>query len=540
MINKLVYIKQLLYEENVDILFLQETELQLETDISLLCISGYSIELALSANVTRLVAYIKNTIKYSRTLEAINTNLLMLTIEGQYSIKQVCGIYRPFKLISNLTHLAEFSCQLKSITNFIDDAKKFVLMGDFNLDYQKVATQNYQHRRIYDELLEAAYAFDLDQIVNEVTWSRIYNNQIRSSTLDHVYVGDITLVGDITVEKQPISDHSAVILKTTGRDMLPTKRKYSYTCWKGYCKEKLVSEVQKYNWEQLKSASPQVIADTMDMNMGKIRDKLLQMKEVTKTDRQRDMPNHIIQMKNKLRNMYKRAKHTLNSELLKRSRKFEKNLRKEINNHRYNKVRIEAQLGPNNLWKAVRIATDKQESVLPDITNDGVNFVRSDEEKAAMFANHFDTKVKDIIDLNEPKINVTLGKRKNFGTYEDDWVNENLVKQVLDNLKPKRCQGYDRIPLVFYTDAKCQLLGIITTLMSKVVSTGIVPEQWKVAKVIPLYKKGKKNEVDNYRPISNLCSITKIFERLILARVKMIEKKESRSNRSSPIWFQRR
>ena len=81
--------------------------------------------------------------------------------------------------------------------------------------------------------------------------------------------------------------------------------------------------------------------------------------------------------------------------------------------------------------------------------------------------------------------------------------------------------------MVFYTDAKCQLLGIITTLMSKVISSGVIPDQWKVAKIIPLYKKGKKDDVENYRPISNLCSITKICEKLILYRINMIEKTEN-------------
>ena len=38
-------------------------------------------------------------------------------------------------------------------------------------------------------------------------------------------------------------------------------------------------------------------------------------------------------------------------------------------------------------------------------------------------------------------------------------------------------------------------------------------------KVIPLHKKGKKENIKNYRPISNLFSITKVFEGLILLRL---------------------
>jgi hypothetical protein len=46
-----------------------------------------------------------------------------------------------------------------------------------------------------------------------------------------------------------------------------------------------------------------------------------------------------------------------------------------------------------------------------------------------------------------------------------------------------------------------------------------IPDQWKIAKVTPIPKKGSKNELANYRPISNLCSMSKIYEKLILKRV---------------------
>ena len=43
-----------------------------------------------------------------------------------------------------------------------------------------------------------------------------------------------------------------------------------------------------------------------------------------------------------------------------------------------------------------------------------------------------------------------------------------------------------------------------------------IREQWKLAKVIPVFKKGSKSSIENYRPIANQCSLSKIFEKLIL------------------------
>jgi endonuclease/exonuclease/phosphatase family metal-dependent hydrolase len=60
-------------------------------------------------------------------------------------------------------------------------------------------------------------AFDLIQIVKEPTWERIYNNNVPTSSLDHVFVDDMSAVETITVEKQPISDHYLVCVTSFGK-----------------------------------------------------------------------------------------------------------------------------------------------------------------------------------------------------------------------------------------------------------------------------------------------------------------------------------
>lgn len=59
------------------------------------------------------------------------------------------------------------------------------------------------------------------------------------------------------------------------------------------------------------------------------------------------------------------------------------------------------------------------------------------------------------------------------------------------------------------------LCNIINVCLDK----GIFPAKLKVAKVIPIYKKGDKNNCSNYRPISILPSLSKIFEQVMISRI---------------------
>ena len=93
----------------------------------------------------------------------------------------------------------------------------------------------------------------------------------------------------------------------------------------------------------------------------------------------------------------------------------------------------------------------------------------------------------------------------------------------LSDLNSKKCEGLDRIPVCAIYDARHTLLAPFTALFDKIYNTCEIPEQWKVSKIIPIFKKGNKTEIENYRPIANLCSASKIFEKLILKQIQYLE-----------------
>jgi hypothetical protein len=96
------------------------------------------------------------------------------------------------------------------------------------------------------------------------------------------------------------------------------------------------------------------------------------------------------------------------------------------------------------------------------------------------------------------------------------------VSECLNELKIKNCEGYDRIPMRILKDGASILRNPLSVLFERIYEKKEIPEQWKVAKIIPLHKKGNKQDVANYRPISNLCSVSKVFEKLIQKRLEKI------------------
>ena len=52
-------------------------------------------------------------------------------------------------------------------------------------------------------------------------------------------------------------------------------------------------------------------------------------------------------------------------------------------------------------------------------------------------------------------------------------------------------------------------------ILSLSITIGIFPEEWKCSKVIPLFKQGESSDLNNYRPISLIPLLAKVFERIV-------------------------
>jgi hypothetical protein len=85
-------------------------------------------------------------------------------------------------------------------------------------------------------------------------------------------------------------------------------------------------------------------------------------------------------------------------------------------------------------------------------------------------------------------------------------------------LKDCAC-GWDSIPAVILKDNKTSLKTILAHIINNSISTGIFPRELKIANVIPIFKSSSPEEITNYRPVSLLTTLSKIYERAFYTRL---------------------
>ena len=91
-----------------------------------------------------------------------------------------------------------------------------------------------------------------------------------------------------------------------------------------------------------------------------------------------------------------------------------------------------------------------------------------------------------------------------------------MVRKVLMNLDLSKASGPDCIPVVVLKNCELELSYILDELFNKCLKDSCFPDCWKVSSVVPVFKNvEERSTAKNYRPVSLLSMVSKVFEKLV-------------------------
>ena len=94
-----------------------------------------------------------------------------------------------------------------------------------------------------------------------------------------------------------------------------------------------------------------------------------------------------------------------------------------------------------------------------------------------------------------------------------------LLRKLLSNIDPSKAHGPDNLLARFLKEVRCEIAPTLTLIFQASLDQGTLPEVWKQATVVPVFKKGSRTDPCNFRPISLTCICTKILEHIIYSNV---------------------
>jgi len=144
---------------------------------------------------------------------------------------------------------------------------------------------------------------------------------------------------------------------------------------------------------------------------------------------------------------------------------------------------------------------------------DGID-VTDHAEIANNFKKHFETcataLANNVPDAGECDILIEQQNAWQFHT-----ITENELLEIINSLLPKSSCGFDLLTNRMLKKERVLFSKLMIDLINETLTLGTFPEALKIAKVIPIFKKGDQSNMNNYRPIALLPVLSKVLEKVI-------------------------
>jgi len=533
--NKFEEIKTLITQDfKSQVVFLTETKIDSTYSNSQFKIDGYNMYRRDRAKGGGgIMAYISSKmmskkLKLPRNFTTFEP-LAIKSVFGNHDVILLL-IYRPPKTTGQNYYL-QLETDLHDIITWASLQTQFlVISGDLNLDRLKPLSRE---GKILHDLEDI---FNLTCLINKPT--RITPN--TQTLLDVIITNKPELFKDCGVYDSGISDHFLVYGLMNTSAIQHSSKVISFRSFKNMDEDKFRNDLISAPWHVGE------VFDTVDdqyLYWNSLFNDILEQHAPLKSMKVRsnDVPymttewKRAIRKKRRYANRYYKNPTLENLNLKNKWRNCATKLRRKAVKEYWKSKTDNLNSNPREFYKAFKPFIDTKchgtDSNVINLEING-NVVKDQIQVANHFAKYFSTMADDNNTTNQPTTDqeqlkhhasvqsILTNKRiVNGPKFELQHITEAEVVKALNNLNPRKSMGHDLIPPLALKTASEAIAPSLNGIFNNCIKSRCWPTEWKKGILVPLFKKDNHLSVENYRPITLLSVMDKIFEQLISIRV---------------------
>lgn len=447
---------------------------------------------------------------------------IFIEIRSDHNKNVVVGvIYRPNS--APKADLDIFSTTIFEIMEIINNEQnKCILMGDMNIDLIKYET-HIQTCEYLDNIFSHGF-LPVITLPTRVTAT-------SATLIDHIYINDTSNVNNSGIIITDVADHFGTFYstndaRTSSKNKFITTRSFSDTNvnkFRNYLDQ--MNFINVFNLDCPNDAYNEFIT------LYKMAfDKAFPIRniKITKNHVKREpwittglMTSSRTKAKLFTKKLNKPSDHNIN--LYKNYNNTFNKLKRTMKINYFKSALDSSKLNMKRTWSVLKKAIGKQnnKSSLPNYFVINNNNITNRSQAAKSFNDYF-------CQIGLETSNNVPASTKHFTDYMHpnntnsmflSSVGTSQVIEATKRLKSKTSSGHDQISTKLLKETIENIIEPITYIINRSLETGIIPEQMKIAKVIPIHKKADPTLIQNYRPISLLPAFSKILEKIMYKKV---------------------